>query len=184
LLFPPTASTDTTTTSVNENDIRPLKPLELTQFDPRISWIYFTIGLAAIGGIGVWAFLRHRRKSSGTAVKQAPDTSYDLSMSLTLKKLEQETNRSIEKSCSTLSMLFKGFLETKFHIQTRTLTTQEIASTLADRNLKNMTALVSCLEQVDQARYAGRPPSRKHLHRMIAQVQQTIESLSGEMARE
>ena len=184
LLFAQTALTGTATTSVNKYDIRPLKPLELTQFEPRINWIYVAIGLAALCGISVWAFFRYRRKSSGTAAEHAPGTSYDLAISATLKRLEQETNDSINASCSSLSMLIKDFLETRFHIQTRNLTTPEIATALADRNLINMTALVSCLSQVDRARYAGRPTSRSQFHHLIAQTQQIVKSLSGETAQE
>jgi hypothetical protein len=168
----------------NENDIRPLKPLSLISAEEKTSGLYITIGMAALFVLGIWTFFRRKRKLWSIDNQTDKELIPEVKAVAKLKQLNQDTHGSIAEGSTTLSTTLKTFLTARFDVLAHSLTTAEIESVLTTQRIPNIESTILCLRQIDQARYAGRPPSPKQFHRMIAQVQQTIESLSGETARE
>lgn len=146
--------------ATDAKDIRDLKPLEKAKLEIPRRWIFLSAGGLLLLALLVGLFLYFRKKKQARQALRTPEEIAwdDLKALETTGLLEEERYREYVFG---LSLIFRRYLEGKFHVPAAERTTEEILASL--RNAKHMDKALKeaarrFLEETDPIKYRGLEP--------------------------
>ena len=146
--------------TTDEQDIRDLKSLEKAKREIPGWWPFLLLGILVILGLLAGLILYFRRKRRTQEALRTPEqVAMDELESLEATGLLEETR--YREYVFGLSLIFRRYLEGRFHVPAAEQTTEEVLASLRkakhlDKNLKE--AARSFLEETDPVKYRGLEP--------------------------
>ncbi len=166
----------------DEKDIRDLKPLEKAKMEIPRWWVFLALGVLVIIGLLVaLAMILRRRKRTQEAHRTPEEIArHELEDLEATGLLEEERYREYVFG---LSLIFRRYLERKFHLPAAEQTTEEILVSLRqakhlEKGLKEEAR--SLVEETDPIKYRGLEPRPEETDgwrdRLISFLEQAAES--------
>jgi len=162
-------------------DIRDLKPLEKAKREIPRSWVLLSLGGLGILGLVVGLLLYFLRKRRTKQLVRSPEelAHQELRYLEATGLLEEERYREYVFG---LSLIFRRYLERRFHVPAAEQTTEEIFVSLReaehlDKTMKEMAR--SFLEETDPIKYRGLEPQPAETERWRSRLVSFMDRATG-----
>jgi hypothetical protein len=162
-------------------DIRDLKPLEKAKREIPRSWVLLSLGGLGILALVVGLLLYFRRKGRTKQLVRSPEelAHQELQYLEATGLLEEERYREYVFG---LSLIFRRYLERRFHVPAAEQTTEEIVVSLReaehlDKTMKEMAR--SFLEETDPIKYRGLEPQPVETERWRGRLVSFMDRATG-----
>lgn len=158
--------------TAGEQDIRDIKPLEKMERQLPKGWILLAVGCLLLGGFIVSLIVYHRKRKLSEEIRLPPEE-------LARKELQDlEATGLFEEAryreyVFTLSLIFRRYMERKFHMPAVEQTTEELLLSLRkggnlEETLKKMAR--TFIEETDPIKYTGLNPRGEDTEKLQRQL--------------